>query len=670
MSQENSQAPADIDLMTRQGRSFSGNERNCCFLNTGRPGNAQFATVSALSGIDFPDDGRALAVVDWDQDGDLDVWVTNRSAPRIRLLINNSNSQNRSIQFRLVGDGSTVNRMAIGARVELETSEVGQDGQPVRLIKTMRAGEGFISQSSPWIHFGLADGVEIKSLKVRWPDKKGTVESFEVSAGGGRFELVQGSGKAKLAESMDRKLALVPSVLKMPVRDGQHRIPLLHQLPAPQLGYFDFEGKPIEFETNKSGPTLVNIWSSTCAPCLKELKEFSERHDELKAAGVKILAISVDELETCNPKSKADAADVVERFKMPFAAGMAPPAIMMELQSLHNLLIKMERPLPLPTSFLIDSDGKVQIIYKGKVDVDTLIADSKLADESLLRRLENAAVFPGTVMEDSLIRSPTEIDEAWTHVKMARELVARGRTRLAIKEYELALKRAPESDSVHNNLGNLYQVVNNPTRSIKHFRKALGISPDNPEIRVNLAQALVSSGNYRESEIQLEKVIQQNPKFVKAYVAKGLLLARTKKFEESRIWFEKALQQDPKNAAAHFNLGKHFEAKQDFEKAKMHFRQSLASAPNEPTVLSSLAGIYFRENNFDAAEQILVRAIGVQPENPDLHFQLGLVYQKTGQLQDAKRQFQATLDINPQHPGALSAIGRGGQTPNLPKSIR
>ena len=71
--------------MTSQGVSWSGRERNCAFLNTGR---RRFANISAVSGFDFLDDGRGLALCDWDHDGDLDVWVTNRNAPRVRFLRN------------------------------------------------------------------------------------------------------------------------------------------------------------------------------------------------------------------------------------------------------------------------------------------------------------------------------------------------------------------------------------------------------------------------------------------------------------------------------------------------------------------------------------------------------------------------------------------------------
>ena len=45
--------------LIRQGKSWSGRERNTCYLNTG---NGSFADVSSVAGLDFLDDGRGLAV--------------------------------------------------------------------------------------------------------------------------------------------------------------------------------------------------------------------------------------------------------------------------------------------------------------------------------------------------------------------------------------------------------------------------------------------------------------------------------------------------------------------------------------------------------------------------------------------------------------------------------
>ncbi|MEO1996208.1 MAG: hypothetical protein ABGZ17_13140, partial [Planctomycetaceae bacterium] len=84
-SSELDRANATFGEMIRRGRSYSGRERNCCFLNTTTASAdrrttepvARFANISATSGIDLPDDGRALVTVDWDHDGDLDVWISN-----------------------------------------------------------------------------------------------------------------------------------------------------------------------------------------------------------------------------------------------------------------------------------------------------------------------------------------------------------------------------------------------------------------------------------------------------------------------------------------------------------------------------------------------------------------------------------------------------------------
>ena len=103
-----------LGLLSKRGSSFSGRERNCVFLNTG---DRRFADVSAVTQLDFQDDGRAVGLTDWDHDGDMDMWLANRTAPRLRLIRNDLANASRHLALHLVG--RTCNRDAIGARVEV-----------------------------------------------------------------------------------------------------------------------------------------------------------------------------------------------------------------------------------------------------------------------------------------------------------------------------------------------------------------------------------------------------------------------------------------------------------------------------------------------------------------------------------------------------------------------
>ncbi|MGI9244860.1 MAG: ASPIC/UnbV domain-containing protein, partial [Verrucomicrobiales bacterium] len=160
----------------RKGASFSGRERNCAFLNLG---GQSFADASAALGLDLEQDSRGIALCDWDHDGDVDLWLTNRTAPRLQLLRNETAAASGGagwVAFFLVGDVSQGCPMdAAGARVVLSAG--GSDR-----LQTVHLGDGFLSQSSRWLQFGLGDEPQIDRVVVHWP--AGEPETFEGAQSG------------------------------------------------------------------------------------------------------------------------------------------------------------------------------------------------------------------------------------------------------------------------------------------------------------------------------------------------------------------------------------------------------------------------------------------------------------------------------------------------------
>ena len=89
---------AAVNTLLREGKSWSGRERNNAYLNLA---DGSFADISYLSGVGFLDDARGAAALDWDADGDLDLWLNNRSSPKVRFMRNDDPGGNHYVAFRL-----------------------------------------------------------------------------------------------------------------------------------------------------------------------------------------------------------------------------------------------------------------------------------------------------------------------------------------------------------------------------------------------------------------------------------------------------------------------------------------------------------------------------------------------------------------------------------------
>ena len=127
---------------------------------------------------------------DVDNDGDLDLLLTGRGtgARGVHLFTNRIKNNNGWVKLQL--QGKTSNRDAVGARVYLEAGGVKQQ-------LDVRGGEGHYNTQRPLtLHFGLGQATTVSSVRVRWVG--GTTETITGVQPGGKYQVVQGSGKAAL----------------------------------------------------------------------------------------------------------------------------------------------------------------------------------------------------------------------------------------------------------------------------------------------------------------------------------------------------------------------------------------------------------------------------------------------------------------------------------------
>jgi hypothetical protein len=137
-------------------KSMSGYEKKRLFHNVG---GEFFKEEAARHGLDSTKDGRGIAVADFDNDGRLDLLVTNAD-DEPNLYRNILPTGAHWISFVL--EGTKSNRFAIGAQIRLTAG-----GKTY--LSYVNGGNGFASQSTMHVHFGLGSVTNVDRVEVRWP---------------------------------------------------------------------------------------------------------------------------------------------------------------------------------------------------------------------------------------------------------------------------------------------------------------------------------------------------------------------------------------------------------------------------------------------------------------------------------------------------------------------
>jgi hypothetical protein len=158
---------SDLDLVVANGSAFVLDGSVTLLLEN--DGQARFTDASESGGAFFktPINGRGNAILDFDNDGRLDVLIT-ALADRAFLLKNRCPLKNHWLKLQLEGGQS--NRSGYGARVILTAGDLTRRAEAM-------CPTGFLMQGDPRIHFGLGPRPKVDRLEIHWPG--GTVQTLE-----------------------------------------------------------------------------------------------------------------------------------------------------------------------------------------------------------------------------------------------------------------------------------------------------------------------------------------------------------------------------------------------------------------------------------------------------------------------------------------------------------
>jgi len=565
---------AAISQLSHQGHPWNGNERNAFFLNLG---DGRFEDVSAVTGLDFRDDGRAFAIFDFDGDGDMDLVLHNRTGPQLRLLRNDLANSNHSIAIRLTGAQS--NRDAIGARVEVETP----GGRQIRYLS---CGSGFLSQHSKELVFGLGLHETATKVRVRWPG--GEVSEFSNLKHGYRYFLMEGERQPK------EERFSAPGVRSKELEAGQPT-----QKPGTEVQPARFstnlvEPLPVPLPPPLQGNRLVWLWD----PADKSgagLQTFLQ--SQKRVPGKLILWRDGTIPPSVASKLVSPPWQADERFRQLWETLLA------------YLYDHLREPV-FPTGLLFDSGntpGSPQLsnlvkVYWGGVQSSDILNDVQVGVKSG----QKALPFPGRAMLCSFGRdlrtlgTGLVVAELYPEAEIYLAEAARANPNDAEALYNLAFTR--------ERLGNIQQ-------SIADARGALEARRHFPQAQNLLGVLLSQSGQQNEARQLFEQVTKDVPDSVEAWNNLGYLELMENNLSASQAALDHALALAPEYTEALNNLG-FLRARQDkLPEAEALFQRVLALDPDNEKAKNNLAVIYANQGRLGEAEQILKSLLQKNPED-------------------------------------------------------
>ena len=152
----------DVDIFKTNGElKHKYGQEDQLFENIG---DGKFKDVSVERSQYFREEnvGRGACLGDYDNDGDIDIYIVNLDSPS-KFIRNNKGNQNNWLTLNLIGQ--TSNRDGVGSRIKIIAGGNVQTAQK-------KSTTGYLSQNDSRIHFGLMKNDIVERVEIKWPSGK------------------------------------------------------------------------------------------------------------------------------------------------------------------------------------------------------------------------------------------------------------------------------------------------------------------------------------------------------------------------------------------------------------------------------------------------------------------------------------------------------------------
>jgi Tfp pilus assembly protein PilF len=160
---------------------------------------------------------------------------------------------------------------------------------------------------------------------------------------------------------------------------------------------------------------------------------------------------------------------------------------------------------------------------------------------------------------------------AWNAIGLAQSL--KGNLQESAKAYQKCLEIYPEFTEARNNLGTIYQEMNQLDKAEAEFQRALAdLSYQTRELPYyNLARLYLGQNRLDMAYESVQKALQIKPRLAMAHNLKGMILEKQNKPDDALVSYEQAVKIVPEDILFNYNLAVSYYNVKELAKAKSLF---------------------------------------------------------------------------------------------------
>jgi tetratricopeptide (TPR) repeat protein len=223
-----------------------------------------------------------------------------------------------------------------------------------------------------------------------------------------------------------------------------------------------------------------------------------------------------------------------------------------------------------------------------------------------------------------------------------------GRTKLAQGDFSRAfeeLRTALVSDP-HNIDALYYLSIAARELSQKEHQRLFELAPDSDRVHQLLGEAALAAEDRTEAEEEFLLALKANPHSVDAATELAELKRSQSKFDEAITYYLQAAHIGQPNYEIAYGLGACYTYKQDYAQATEWLRKATALAPDSVAARFALGNALFQNGQLDAAILELKASLQIQPRMKQAYFLLGRAYSKLGRQDEAQAAFKRLDELN------------------------